>query len=98
VPAPIFIGDEVSAAGFRLAGARVEVPAPGAETTTLRDALRDRELVLITVEVARAIDPAVLRPLLAAPHPLLMLVPDVRGAVPLPNLGAQVRAELGLGA
>ena len=29
--APCFIGDEVSAAGFRLAGFRTEVPAPGEE-------------------------------------------------------------------
>jgi vacuolar-type H+-ATPase subunit F/Vma7 len=97
MPAPVFIGDEVSAAGFRLAGAQVEVPAPGTEAATLRAALRGRELVLLTVEVAQRIDPAVLRPLLGAPHPLVMLVPDARGAAALPDLAAEVRAQLGLG-
>ena len=32
---PAFVGDEVTAAGYRLAGARVRVPAAGDETATL---------------------------------------------------------------
>jgi hypothetical protein len=58
MPAPAFIGDEVSAAGFRLAGA--------------------------------------LRPILAAARPLVLLVPDVRGAIAVPDVVGPIRAQLGM--
>jgi vacuolar-type H+-ATPase subunit F/Vma7 len=97
MPAPVFIGDEVTAAGYRLAGADVRVPAAAAETAVLREALRGHDLVLITAEVAERIDPGLLKSLLASPHPVVMLVPDARGAAPLPDLAAQVRSQLGIG-
>jgi vacuolar-type H+-ATPase subunit F/Vma7 len=97
MPAPVFIGDEVTATGFRLAGADVRMPAPAAETAVLREALRGHDLVLITAEVAGRVDPRLLKALLASAHPVVMLVPDARGAVPLPDLAAQVRSQLGMG-
>ena len=47
-----YIGDEVSAAGFRLAGAAVIVPAPGGETAALAAARADGAVVLIAADVA----------------------------------------------
>ena len=96
MPAPAFIGDEVSAAGFRLAGAQVRVPAPGEELGELREALREAELILVTAETAARIPAAVLRPLLAAARPLVLLVPDVRGAVAVPDVVGPIRAQLGM--
>jgi vacuolar-type H+-ATPase subunit F/Vma7 len=96
MPAPAFIGDEVSAAGFRLAGAQVRVPALGEELGELREALREAELILITAETAARIPAAVLRPILAAARPLVLLVRDVRGAVAVPDVVGPIRTQLGM--
>ena len=62
--APVYLGDEVSAAGYRLAGALVCTPAAG--------------------EAAAALTP------------LVSIVPDLRGDAAVPDIGARLRAQLGL--
>ena len=94
--APCFIGDEVSAAGFRLAGFRTEVPAPGEEASRLRQACEEAALVLVTAEVAARVPESELIRLQAAPRPLLLVVPDVRGRSTAPDPGAGLRRQLGL--
>ncbi len=93
---PCFIGDEVSAVGFRLAGFRTEVPAPGEEAARLHRACEEAALVLVTAEVAARVPESELRHLQAAPGPLLLVVPDVRGRSTVPDLGAGLRRQLGL--
>lgn len=94
--APAFIGDELSAAGFRLAGARVQVPERGAETAALATALADASLVLVSADVAARIDSGALRDAMAALSPLVAIVPDAQGEVALPDLAARLRTQLGL--
>lgn len=95
--APVFIGDEVTAAGYRLAGARIYTPALDEVTEALRQARSQAPLILITAEYADQVPAAVLNAALAAPRPPLTIVPDVRGAVPLPDLATRIRAQLGIG-
>jgi hypothetical protein len=45
--APIYLGDEFSAAGYRLAGADVQVPAAGDATSALTRACAQAPLVLV---------------------------------------------------
>jgi vacuolar-type H+-ATPase subunit F/Vma7 len=94
---PIFVGDEVSGAGFRLAGAEVRIPVPGKEAETLERACADAELVLLGTDTARAIAPAVLAAALARLRPALVLVEDIRGRAPLPDPSEGLRRRLGLG-
>ena len=94
--APIYLGDEVSAAGYRLAGALVRTPAASEAAATLAWARTRAPLVLLSAAVAAAIDEAVLRPALSALAPLVLIVPDPHGEVPVPDLGARLRAQLGL--
>jgi vacuolar-type H+-ATPase subunit F/Vma7 len=94
--APIYIGDEVSAAGYRLAGAIVRTPRAGEEAATLDWARALAPLVLVSAPVAAAIAETTLRTALSAPSPLLLVVPDLQGQVPLPDLAARLRAQLGL--
>jgi vacuolar-type H+-ATPase subunit F/Vma7 len=94
--APLYLGDEVSAAGYRLAGARVHTPLAGAEAAALEWARLHSPLVLVSAAVATGIDDAVLREALAAPAPLVLVVPDLQGDAPLPDLTARLRAQLGL--
>jgi len=91
-----FIGDEVSAAGYRLAGVRAYVPAPGEEAAVLAAARAEAAVVLITAERAARVPAAELAVALSALSPLILVVPDVRGRVPPANLGKMVRKQLGM--
>jgi vacuolar-type H+-ATPase subunit F/Vma7 len=91
-----YIGDEASAAGFRLAGASVIVPDRGSETVALARARADAAVVLIAADVAARIPPRELALARAALAPLALIVPDLRGEIEMPDLAARLRAQLGL--
>jgi vacuolar-type H+-ATPase subunit F/Vma7 len=91
-----FVGDELSAAGFRLAGVQTYVPSAGAEADALTQARAAAALVLMTAEVAARLPPAQLAAAQAATAPLLLIVPDVRARVPAPDLGRLIRTQLGI--
>ena len=94
--APHYLGDEVSAAGYRLAGLRVTVPEPGTEAAALAVARADAPLVLVSSAVAARIPERDLRAAMAALAPLTLIVPDLAGEVPVPDVAARLRRELGL--
>jgi vacuolar-type H+-ATPase subunit F/Vma7 len=96
--AAVYLGDAVSAAGYRLAGAVVRTPAAGEEAAALAWARTQAPLVLLSSSVASQIGETVLRAALSAPAPLLLIVPDLHGEVPLPDLAARLRSQLGLDA
>jgi vacuolar-type H+-ATPase subunit F/Vma7 len=94
--APVYLGDEVSAAGWRLAGAHTLTPEAAGAAQALARALEQAPLVLVSTAVAAQLAPGVLASALARLSPLVMLVPDLDGQFPLPDLAAQLRAQLGL--
>ena len=92
-----FIGDEVSAAGFRLAGAEVHSPAEQ-ETATLFRRLRDEcELLILTAEAADRVPDELLQQCAEQGRPLLLVVADAAGRRRPPDLAARVREQLGMG-
>ncbi len=95
MPVPVFLGDEVTAAGYRLAGASIRIPEPGRESEALARALASAELVLVAAAVAARIEPGRLRRALAALLPLVVVVPDL-SEVPVPDVATRLRAQLGL--
>jgi vacuolar-type H+-ATPase subunit F/Vma7 len=94
--APVYVGDEVSGAGFRLAGARVVVPEPDAEAQALYAARAEAPLVLVSAAVAARIPETTVAEAIAALAPLVLIVPDLRGEAPLPDVAARLRGQLGL--
>jgi vacuolar-type H+-ATPase subunit F/Vma7 len=94
--AVVYLGDEVSAAGYRLAGALVRTPRAGEEAAALAWARSQAPLVLVSAAIAAGIGDATLRPALSALAPLVLVVPDLHGAVPLPDLAARLRGQLGI--
>ena len=96
MPAPVYLGDEVSAAGFRLAGALVRTPRPGEEAAALAWARANAPLVLVSATVAAGAGEALMRAALSALSPLVLVLPDLHGEVPLPDLAARLRGQLGL--
>ena len=91
-----YLGDEVGAAGYRLAGATVHVPQPGEESTTFATALAESSVVLVSAAVAVRIAEDELRKALAALSPLTLVVPEPVHPEPLPDVAARLRRQLGL--
>jgi vacuolar-type H+-ATPase subunit F/Vma7 len=107
MPRLIYLGDEVSAAGWRLAGVDARVcaadaadakQAAEAAAAALASARRDAALVLVSAALARRLDPATLSRSTSALVPLVLVVPDRDGAAALPDLAARLRLQLGLDA
>jgi len=95
---PVFIGDEVAATGFRLAGADVRIPPPGGEAATLEDARTSAPLVMVCAAVAARLPPEVLRKAMRAVSPVTVVVPDLQGEIASPDLAARLRRQLGIDA
>jgi vacuolar-type H+-ATPase subunit F/Vma7 len=72
------IADEVTALGWRLIGAEVQVPGPIAAQHGFREALRSADVVLITAEYAREISASQLHSALMAAKPLVLVIADLR--------------------
>ncbi len=93
----VYLGDEVTAAGFRLAGAEVYVPAAAEAADAIRQACSgDDELVLVSTELAGALPADELRALQLGEQPLFTLVPAVFGETPAADLVREVRSALGI--
>ena len=95
--AAVYLGDEVSAAGYRLAGARrAHAAARARRPRRWPGRARRRRWCCCRRAVAARIGEAALRAALSALAPLVLIVPDLHGEVPLPDLAARLRAQLGL--
>lgn len=93
---PVFIGDRLTASGYRLAGARPLLWPTEDAVAAFRDALSGRGPVLLTPEVARRLPPAELAAALVAADPPVTIVPDARGTEPGTRLDLLVRRALGV--
>jgi len=95
---PLFLGDEVTAAGYRLAGLTVRTPDPAELADAIEQARAESPpLILLTAELAEHLDPAWLDRLLSGARPPIQVVSDAGGRVPVPDLAARIRARVGVG-
>jgi len=92
---PILIGDELSAAGYRLAGARVLSPPIEGVPAAFEEARRGARFILITTEYAARLPREALHDARRA-GVFVAIVPAVRAAVAPPDPGAALRRELGV--
>lgn len=92
----IFIGDELTAAGFRLTGIETIVPSPSEAAMVLADARARAALVIMTAEFARHVPDAEMEAALLADTPTLALVPDVLFRREPPDLAKKLRRVLGI--
>jgi vacuolar-type H+-ATPase subunit F/Vma7 len=93
---PLYLGDDIAAAAWRLAGLRTVVAEPGREADALEQARVEAPWVLVSAACAANIAPGLLQRVIAAASPLVVVVPDLQGVAPLPDLPARLRAQLGL--
>lgn len=94
--APVFLGDEVAATGWRLAGVDARVPRAGGEGAALAAALEQAPLVIVSAEVAARMPEPALRAALRGLAPLTVVIPDLRGATPYPDIAARMKQQLGI--
>ena len=87
-----YVGNEANAAGYRLAGARPYVPAPGTVAAALEQACAESDVVILSAACAQRLPAARVESLVSRVSPLLFVVPDA----PLEDIGARLRRELGL--
>lgn len=92
----IFIGDELTATGFRLAGIELIVPVPEAASAAFKEARSRAGLVIMTAALARHLPAADLEAALLAETPSVALIPDMRHQAPLPDLTRRLRTVLGI--
>ena len=92
----VFIGDELTATGYRLAGAEVSTPAPAETAAAFARARADARLVIVTAEFARMIPPADLDAAMVAETPIVAVVPDILGRTAPPDPARRLRRTLGI--
>lgn len=93
---PVYIGDPVSATGYRLAGLKVHVPCAEDVLEALEAACDEAPLVLLGSDLASRIPSRQLDALLSRTAPAVVVVPDVRGQAPLPDMAHRLRKQLGV--
>ena len=92
-----YIGDEATAAGYRLAGAETRVPSVAEAPETFHRAVSDgATLILLSAEFAGTLDPEELTAALLGEQPLVAIVSDVYGRHPMPDIAREVRLALGI--
>jgi vacuolar-type H+-ATPase subunit F/Vma7 len=94
--AAVFIGDELTAAGFRLTGIDTVVPQPQAAGEALRAARKEAALVIMTADLARHVPADELEAALIAAAPAVAVVPDVLFRTEVPDLARRLRRALGI--
>lgn len=93
---PIFIGDRLTASGFRLAGVRPLVTAPEDAGAMFREALALGGPVLITAALARHLPAAQLEQAIRAANPPVAVIPDSARSAEPADMAARVRRALGV--
>lgn len=93
----VFIGDRVSAAGFRLGGSTVHRPAPGGAEEAFEQALASADMVILTAEIAACLPAEQLAAAQIGHAPLVLVLEDVRGLHQPPDIAATLRRQLGMG-
>ena len=90
------VSDEISAAGWRLIGARIHIPEAGKQAQDFHAALSDADVVLITAREASKVPAAQLNAALFSFKPLVLVIPDIAHSLPPANLENEIVRALGV--
>lgn len=92
----VFIGDEVTAAGYRLSGVDVYVTESSDVEYVVKQACEHASLVLIGSNVVKGLGSRQLDDLLASTEPPVLVVPDVRELEQVPDIASRIHKQLGM--
>lgn len=93
---PLFIGDEISATGYRLAGIDVQIPRTEDVSQLLQKVAASASLIIITAEYMSKLSKNEQQRYLTQEDPVVVVVPDIRAQIPLENIAVKLRKQLGL--
>ncbi len=92
-----YIGDEATAAGYRLAGAEVRVPPADEALEVFRRAREaEADLILLSSDLVGSFPQEELESALLGEDPLVAIVPDAHGRHSPPDVAREVRLALGI--
>lgn len=91
-----FIGDELTALGFRLAGVRTESPDADAFLETYETMRSDCELLILTEAYAGLLDARRRARDEAATRPLMLVIGDIAGQEEPADVAAVIMRHLGI--
>ena len=92
----VFIGDELTATGFRLTGIEVATSSPDAARDALAQARTRAQLVLLTADYARHIPAVELDNALLGEEPIVAIIPGILNQSQPPDLARKLRSVLGI--
>lgn len=92
----VYLGDELCAAGFRLAGVSTRVPPMGEEAAWLSLAMREAKMVLLGPRVAARLAPEELEHALSSVSPMVMVMPEFDGRLSGSDPAYRIRQLLGV--
>jgi len=92
----VFIGDELTAAGYRLCGVDVYVADLSNVGHHVQQACEHASLVLIGSNVVKGLGSRQLGDLLASTEPPVLVVPDIRELEQVPDIAARIHKQLGM--
>lgn len=94
---PVFIGDEVTAAGFRLGGARVFIVDSDSIDAAMEEALAlEPCLIVLTAEAAGFLDERLAWRLVRQLQPPVAVIGDLRGRAKAPAMRRAMLKRLGV--
>lgn len=92
----VIIADELSALGWRLAGAQPLITTVHGVEERLAEAQHAADLILLTADLAAGLPQSVLDAALLAEKPLIAEIPALPSGSEAPDLDQQVRHVLGI--
>jgi hypothetical protein len=93
---PVFIGDELSATGYRLAGLLVRTPNKDEIRATLQWAIENTSLILLGSTCIDMLPAAELDDLLSTENPPVVVVRDILGNSNMIDLSNKLKEQLGM--
>ena len=92
----VFIGDELTAAGFRLTGIETFVPAPVNVAEVFATGRQRAGMIIITAEAVKWLPPSDLQTASLAEALIVAVVADIRSQAAPPDLTRRLRGTLGI--
>lgn len=92
----VFIGDEVSAAGYRLCGIESQIADRSNALPLIRQACERSSLVLVSSSVLQYLQRNELDDLFVNIAPPVLVVPDIQGLHEVPDIASRINQQLGL--
>ncbi len=91
-----YIGDEVTAAGYRLCGVNVQIADRRNVFSLVQQACEHASLVLLGSGAAQYLHSTELDTLMANTSPPVLVVPDVCGKQSVPDIATRIHKQLGM--